>query len=276
MKNLLIKDIKNFNITEHCLLINSSQKGSLLLDWNKISVNNLKIVVENNVQLEVLELNDKEDSVIDFVINDDSSVLYNIFSSKEAFSSTRNFYLNKNARLDVAVADFSNGKKTFNAKVDLLNVHSEVYWHLACLSKDDDNKTFLVNFNHEVGETVAKMENYGVCKDSSTLNFLGDAVIKQGAKKSKTNQSAKIMVFDKTCHAKASLKLCIYENDVEASHGASEGQINPEHVFYLTSRGIEEELAKRLITLGYLYPIMKFFPNEELRKEIEECIVNKV
>ena len=84
------------------------------------------------------------------------------------------------------------------------------------------------------------------------------------------------MVFDKTCHAIASPKLCIYETDVQASHGASEGQINPEHVFYLTSRGIPEDDAKRLITLGYLNPIIKYFKDEAIQNKIRDCIIEEV
>ena len=120
------------------------------------------------------------------------------------------------------------------------------------------------------------MENYGVCKNSSDLEFLGDAIIKKGAKKATTKQSAKIVLFDKTCHAKASPKLCIYENDVEASHGASEGQINPDHVYYLVSRGLTEEEAKKLITLGYLNPIVKYFNDEKIKKQIVNSITKEI
>ena len=49
------------------------------------------------------------------------------------------------------------------------------------------------------------------------MNFLGDALVRKGAKKASTGQNAKIMLFDPTCHAKASPMLCIYENDIEAN-----------------------------------------------------------
>ena len=209
-------------------------------------------------------------------IGNNSNVNFNIFSVNQGTGNQINVILNEGASLTVAYADFSTGIKELNCKIDLNGRHSEVRWHLACLSRDNDKKTFNINFNHNVGETKAKMENYGVCKDKSTLKFIGDALIVKGAKKSSTKQEAKIMVFNKTCHASASPKLCIYENDVEASHGASEGQINPEHIFYLTSRGIEEENAKRLITLGYLYPILQYFNDETLKEEIKNTIIEKV
>ena len=66
--------------------------------------------------------------------------------------------------------------------------------------------------------------------------------------------------------------LKIDENDIEASHAAVVGKINDEHIFYLTSRGLSEEEAKRLITLGYLKPIMTGFADDEMKNEIEALI----
>ena len=120
------------------------------------------------------------------------------------------------------------------------------------------------------------MENYGVCEDSSNLSFLGSSKIIKGAHNSATHQSAKIMVFDKNCVAKASPTLCIDENDVQASHAAVVGRINEDHIFYLTSRGIEEKEAKKLITLGYLMPILSHFNNQKTIDDIKKNIERRV
>ena len=42
------------------------------------------------------------------------------------------------------------------------------------------------------------------------------------------------------------------------------------------SRGIEEENAKRLITLGYLNPILPMIFDEESRQNVEKVIVERV
>ena len=85
-----------------------------------------------------------------------------------------------------------------------------------------------------------------------------------------------ILVFDKGVHAKASPMLCIDENDVKAFHGASEGQINKDHIFYLMSRGVSETEAKKLITYGYLYPIIQTFTEEDIKNAIVDCITKRV
>ena len=80
------------------------------------------------------------------------------------------------------------------------------------------------------------------------------------------------MVFDEKSNGIAKPILKIDENDIQASHAAIVGKINDEHIFYLTSRGLSEEEAKRIITLGYLKPILKGFSDDNMVQEIENLI----
>lgn len=254
--------------------IECQQKGKIIIDGNSVN-EPISIKIGDDCFVECLLLNDNE-HLISFDINNNAFLKLNVFTKNNAKDGKLVLNLFDNARLEVAYADFSYGKKELNAVVNLNGNNASVNWNLASLSQNKDFKNYSVNFNHNTQDTYANMVNYGVCKDQASLYFLGDAIINRGAIKSSTKQSAKILVFDETCHAKASPKLCIYENDVSASHGASEGQINKDHIFYLMSRGISEDEAKRLIIFGYLYPIISFFDDESIKKDIEDCIVKRV
>jgi Fe-S cluster assembly protein SufD len=82
---------------------------------------------------------------------------------------------------------------------------------------------------------------------------------------------AKIVLFDDNAKAKSMPILKISENDISASHATSVGTLNENEVFYLTSRGISEDMAKNLITLGYFNPIISKF-DEEAQEEIQKLI----
>lgn len=276
MIKLNVTGLNNIVYEDNRVIIKSDQSGKIVLLWQEETINIIDLIIEENVHLELIELGEKENSQIRINIGKNSNVKYNIFTRETAFDSSKEFSLFEGAYLLVAYADFSQGRKKVNAKINLKENNSEVDWHLASLTQKDDKKIYNVDIIHEVGLTRANMENYGVCKETSTLEFLGDATIEKGSKKASTKQTAKIVVFDEKCHAKASPKLCIYENDVEASHGASEGQINPDHIYYLMSRGLSEEEAKRLITLGYLNPIMTYFSDENLKEQILNSIVKEI
>ena len=95
-------------------------------------------------------------------------------------------------------------------------------------------------------------------------------------KNSITRQNAKIMVFDRYSNAIAKPILKIDENEIEASHAASVGKISDDEMFYLTSRGLSEEMAKELITLGYLKPIVSEFKDDDVRESILKLIEERM
>ncbi len=178
----------------------------------------------------------------------------------------------QDGRAEIAFADFSTESGKVTASVDLLEEGASFLWNLASLSKDKCIKEFAPSVFHKAPHTEALVKNYGITRDSSSLFFFGDSSILHGSVKSKTRQEAKVIVFDEKCRGKASPVLNISENDVEASHGAAVGKLSEMHLFYLMSRGLSREEAKRLITLGYLKPIENEFEEETIKQRIDEAI----
>lgn len=184
--------------------------------------------------------------------------------------------LKKSAQITAYFADFSQGQEKLLVSINLLEENAKAFWHLASLSANDDRKEFDINMDHLSPRTIAISDNYGVCKDASKLIFSGCSSIQKGSKESKTRQNAKIMIFDPACDGVAKPVLKIDEKDIEASHGAVVGKINDEHLFYLTSRGLDENQAKRLITYGYLKPIVKGFREKGIQEEIISLIERRM
>jgi Fe-S cluster assembly protein SufD len=171
-----------------------------------------------------------------------------------------------------AFADFSPSQYTFTLNVYLKGSHSSCDWHLAAIADKNDNKRYDTSVFHAKEESFGLMSNYGIAEGESKLVFAGISEIEKGAKKTHTRQVAKIIVFDPKADGQASPILKIGENDVEASHAAVVGRLSEEHLFYLESRGVDEAMAKRLITLGYLKPIELQFDSEALRQKIDDAI----
>ena len=66
--------------------------------------------------------------------------------------------------------------------------------------------------------------------------------------------------------------LKIDANDVKASHGATVGQIDEEHLFYLMARGLSRQEAEKLIVEGFFEPVINKVPSEELKEKIRELV----
>ena len=115
-----------------------------------------------------------------------------------------------------------------------------------------------------------------MCKDEAKLEIAGTTHIANGASKTVTKQNARIMLVNETSRGIAKPILKIDENDVKASHGASLGQINEEHLFYLKSRGLSETEAKKLIVLGYFNPVILLFKDEVVEEYIYTLLKERV
>ena len=182
----------------------------------------------------------------------------------------------KNSDTNIWFADFSKDTNKVNASIYLKEEGAKANWHLASLTSKQDNKVFNISAKHEAKNTYAKVDNYGVCKDSGKLVFDGVSHILNKCVGSKTYQNAKIMVFDKACNAIAKPILKIDENDIAANHAAVVGKVNDEHLFYLTSRGLSEAQAKEVITFGYLKPILEGFIDEDVKEDISKLIEGRM
>ncbi|MCR5491188.1 MAG: SufD family Fe-S cluster assembly protein [Bacilli bacterium] len=199
------------------------------------------------------------------------SLRLNIANFKEFKPCKIEVNVRKNGIFDGAFADLSNGSGKVIVVVHLAEGAS-CNWHLASIGGNSDRKVFDTSVFHDEPKTQALMSNYGITRDHGRLSFAGVSEIKKYARGSSTRQEAKIIIFDPTSVGKAAPILNIDENDVVASHSASCGKLNEDHIFYLLSRGLNLAEARRLLTLGYLKPVVNYFFDESLKNQVDQAI----
>ena len=248
--------------------------GNNLYSSKDVNSSIFNVASNSNCELLIKEISDN--SIIEINVKEDSIFKLSILTSKQFKNVKITANIHKNSQISVYFADFSTDENSGNIVVNLLENGANCSWHLASLSAKKDKKQFDVSVYHIAGHTFAQMDNYGVCKDTAKLVFSGVSSINKGSHGSKTHQNAKIMVFDENSNAIAKPILKIDENDIEASHAATVGKINDEHLFYLTSRGLTEAQAKELITFGYLKPILVGFNGEDDKQIINNLIEGRM
>lgn len=153
------------------------------------------------------------------------------------------------------------------ATVNVINVY--LFTNKANLISD-------VNINHLAKATISEFDNWAIAKDEAYLCLNNNATIKKGMAKSEARQRAKGLTLSKDSKIKAMPNLFIDEYDVIAYHGASIGSINKDDLFYLMSRGLTLDEASELIVLGFIQPVLDKISNEDLKKEVNDCFVNKL
>ena len=182
----------------------------------------------------------------------------------------------KDAHVEISYGEVADGDMDGTYTYQLNEEGADVHLHVAAISRNKDRKHFEVTLNHHAPHTYGLMENYGVTRHTSRLTFDGVGRIEKGMHDSNSHQTSRIMVFEPGCIARANPYLFIDDYDVKASHAASVGAMNEEHLYYLQSRGLTKKQAMHLITLGYLLPAINVLKDEAIEQHFEEMLLGKV
>ena len=140
------------------------------------------------------------------------------------------------------------------------------------LGKGEEHIDFTTNMYHNVENTTNEVLVDGILKDESTSVYRGLIRIEKEAQKTYSYLENHILKLGEKTLANSIPSLKIDANDVKASHGATIGQINDEHMFYLMARGLSREEAEKLIVEGFFEPVIQKIPSEELKEKIREMV----
>ncbi|WP_251519278.1 MULTISPECIES: Fe-S cluster assembly protein SufD [Staphylococcus] len=131
----------------------------------------------------------------------------------------------------------------------------------------------IVQFGKETNGYILK---HGVMRENASTVFNGIGSIKHGGTKSMANQESRVLMLSENARGDANPILLIDEDDVEAGHAASVGRVDPEQLYYLMSRGISQREAERLVIHGFLDPVVRELPIEDVKRQLREVIELKV
>ncbi|MDR0298438.1 MAG: Fe-S cluster assembly protein SufD [Streptococcaceae bacterium] len=125
-------------------------------------------------------------------------------------------------------------------------------------------------------QSVGHIRQNGVILEHGTLTFNGIGHIINGASGADAQQSSKVLMLSDGARGDANPILLIDENDVTAGHAASVGQIDADDMYYLMSRGLDEQTAKRLVIRGFLGSVVTEIPVKSVRDEFIATIDRKL
>ncbi|WPP40149.1 Fe-S cluster assembly protein SufD [Paenibacillus hunanensis] len=125
-------------------------------------------------------------------------------------------------------------------------------------------------------DSTSQMTTRAVMREEANAIINGITKIEHGATRSNGEQAEKVLMLSPKARGDANPILLIDEDDVMAGHAASVGQVNPEQVHYLMSRGISRAQAERLIIYGFLAPVVSDIPLEQLQTRLQELVERKV
>lgn len=112
----------------------------------------------------------------------------------------------------------------------------------------------------------------GILDGGGRAVFDGRVLVEKDAQKTAAHLANANLVLSRNAEVDTKPQLEIYADDVQCSHGTTVGQLEPEALFYLRSRGIGEDEARKLLCLGFAGEILAAYSQTALRERAEGLI----
>jgi Fe-S cluster assembly protein SufD len=117
-----------------------------------------------------------------------------------------------------------------------------------------DNHTHI---SHNAPECTSRECYKGVLGDRGHAVFHGRIVVQPNAQKTDSEQSNQNLLLSADAQIDTKPQLEIYADDVKCAHGATVGQMDEAALFYLLSRGVDRETARRMLTQAFAAEILE-------------------
>ncbi len=247
-------------------------------DENKALVDNIKIIMEKNSKAEFIikydgDINEKyfhhlkqetmakENSNLKVVISNQIS------KSSDSFIAIENEE-KENAKVDYILIEFGGKNKISNYYAKLQGDFSTNNLKTIYFGTDED--VLDINYNIEVYGKSSKcnIEAQGAINKKANKRFKGTIDFKQGCEGSKGVENENCIILSDEAISKSLPMLLCEEENVEGEHGVSSGKIDEAKLFYIMTKGISCEEAKKLIVKANFSKIIKKIKNEELENNI--------
>jgi Fe-S cluster assembly protein SufD len=198
-------------------------------------------------------------------------------SLQDLDQTTYNYQL-KEAEVDtygqVDFIDVNIGSRLTKASVEThLNGDSaETKMVGAFYGHDDQHFDIDARVWHNAEHTTADLVTRGVIDDHARSVYEGVQNVGREAWDTNSYQRENTLMLSDESEADASPKLIINNHDTEASHSATVGQVDQQDLFYMTSRGVNERLAKNMLVEGFYVPVLEEIEVEELREDLKRRV----
>ena len=127
---------------------------------------------------------------------------------------------------------------------------------------------------HAEEQCYSKQFFKGALDDYSRSSFNGKIYVHQKAQQTDAFQLNNNLLLSDNANANTMPNLEIFADDVKASHGATVGQLDPEQLFYLNSRGLDLEKARALLVQGYISELIDSVSLAPLKERWQQEVQN--
>lgn len=142
---------------------------------------------------------------------------------------------------------------------------------LYCLTNSDEADHHLL-IEHKAPNCQSLQNFKAIVQERGHGIFNGKVIVHSGADGTDAQQSNHNLLLSASAEMDTKPELEIYADDVKCAHGATVGSLDEDALFYLRSRGIEEDAAKQLLIAAFADEIVQSVPEEAVIPVLSKMI----
>ena len=229
--------------------------------------------VEKNEVLTIIDIidTDVESSFLrELKVNDNATLNYIKIGKSDAKANIQ--YKNtigENATLNISFFDFKNSLNSvetqLNSSDSSLNING-------LLDLQDNSKVeYDIKTNHQ-NKSLSDIKFKNLLKDKSSAKLNMFSIVEETAAFSKAFQNSQTILLSDDSFIAVAPHLEILIDELEASHGATCGDLDEDSIYYLESRGIKEKDAKEILLNALRNEVYENLENEDLGQYVKGLV----
>jgi Fe-S cluster assembly protein SufD len=127
--------------------------------------------------------------------------------------------------------------------------------------------------DHTVPHGTSRQVHKVIADGGSRAVFNGRIYVRPGAQSTDAQQQCRGLLLSASARIDAKPELEIYADDVKCAHGAAIGQLDPEELFYLQSRGLSHDLARNVLTYAFAADVLAGITIPSLRRQLRQTVL---
>lgn len=129
--------------------------------------------------------------------------------------------------------------------------------------------------DHTQPDCASHQLHKAIVDDEARAVFNGRIFVRRGAHGTDARQQSRNLLLSGKARVDTKPQLEIDTDDVKCAHGAAIGQLDPEELFYLQSRGLNDQAARNLLTYGFAADLLAHIPVASLRRQLRQAVMER-
>jgi len=175
---------------------------------------------------------------------------------------------------NLVLGDASLIRTNFNCRIKGTGTETNLYGSYILNNQQHADSHTIVD--HQMPNSNSTELYKGIMMDRSHGVFNGKIFVRQDAQKTNAFQKNNNILLSDQATINSKPQLEIFADDVKCSHGSTVGQFDEEALFYLQTRGIGENLAKKMLIQAFIDEVHNHIPIESLKAYVNQLLQRKL